>query len=581
LALAALVAVCAGAALALSGALDSLERQSVSTRFQLRKAPRPTEIVVVGIDDETFSRLREQWPFRRSLHARAVDRLHAAGAREIVYDVQFTEPTEPAEDLALYRALGRAGGAVLATSEVDDRGRSNVLGGDENLARIDSVAASTSLPQDPGGATSRFGYAAEGLRTLAVVAAERASGRRVERGSFPPGGAWIDYRGGPGTFPTVSFADVVAGDLDPALVRDRVVVVGATAPSLQDTHATPTGKALMSGPELEANAIWTALHGFPLRSAPAPLDLLLIALLGAAPLLAARRLGLVAGSLAMLVLAAGYAVAAQLAFNGGVVLGLVAPLVTLAVATAITIVASHVAETRERRRVAVENEALERRVRERTAELHDTQLEIVRRLGQAAESRDEETGQHIERISRRCHDVALAVGLDEREAELVGHASAMHDIGKIGIPDRILLKPGRLDPDEWETMKTHARIGASILAGSSSPLLRMAETIALTHHERWDGTGYPEGLCGEEIPLEGRICAVCDVYDALVSDRPYKASWSREEAMAEIARQRGRHFDPAIADAFLTLVARDTDASAPPMGDHWDANVAAFAERVG
>ena len=163
----------------------------------------------------------------------------------------------------------------------------------------------------------------------------------------------------------------------------------------------------------------------------------------------------------------------------------------------------------------------------------------------------------------------------------MGHASAMHDIGKIGIPDSILLKPGRLEPEEWEIMKTHAAIGASILAGSASPLLQAAETIARTHHERWDGNGYPAGLRGKEIPLEGRICAVCDVYDALVSDRPYKSSWTREAAMAEIAQQRGKHFDPAVADAFLTLAAREGDAPPPRMGDHWDANVAAFAERGG
>ncbi len=130
-------------------------------------------------------------------------------------------------------------------------------------------------------------------------------------------------------------------------------------------------------------------------------------------------------------------------------------------------------------------------------------------------------------------------------------------------------------------MKTHTTIGASILAGSSSPLLQLAETIALTHHERWDGAGYPAGLSGEDIPIAGRICAVCDVYDALVSERPYKASWSREQAMDEISRQRGKQFDPTVVDAFLRLVARDGDAPAPPMGDHWDANVAAFAERSG
>ena len=200
-----------------------------------------------------------------------------------------------------------------------------------------------------------------------------------------------------------------------------------------------------------------------------------------------------------------------------------------------TMTAGFVSERRERTRVAEHNDLLEQRVRERTAELRDTQLEIVRRLGQAVESRDGDTGEHIERISRLCQQLALALGLSEAEAELIGHASTMHDVGKIGIPDSVLLKPSRLDPDEWALMQSHTTIGAAILAGSSSPLLQTAESIALTHHERWDGTGYPAGLRGDAIPLAARICAVCDVFDALLSKRRYKRSWTMEEAIAELA----------------------------------------------
>ena len=132
------------------------------------------------------------------------------------------------------------------------------------------------------------------------------------------------------------------------------------------------------------------------------------------------------------------------------------------------------------------------------------------------------------------------------------HAAPMHDIGKIAIPDRILLKPGKLEPDEWEIMKSHAAVGAELLAGSRSPVVQLGEVIALTHHERWDGTGYPRGLRGEEIPLVARIIAVCDVFDALVSDRPYKTAWSVEDALEEIKSERGKHFEPRLADAFWT-----------------------------
>ena len=156
-------------------------------------------------------------------------------------------------------------------------------------------------------------------------------------------------------------------------------------------------------------------------------------------------------------------------------------------------------------------------------------------------------------MSELCHRLAVAAGMDPDEAELFRHASAMHDVGKIAIPDTILRKPGELTPDEWEIMRRHTTIGGDLLAGSRSPLVQMGEIVARTHHERWDGTGYPAGLAGEDIPLVGRICAVADVFDALISDRPYKQAWTIDDTLAEIARQRGRQFDPHIADLLLNM----------------------------
>ncbi len=150
-------------------------------------------------------------------------------------------------------------------------------------------------------------------------------------------------------------------------------------------------------------------------------------------------------------------------------------------------------------------------------------------------------------MSRLSYRLALAVGMDRDRAEMLLQASALHDIGKIGIPDRVLLKPGKLDADEWELMKTHTTIGAQLLAGSSSDVVQMAERIALTHHERWDGQGYPLGLSGDDIPLESRICTIADVFDALVSERPYKKAWPVSEALDEIARMSGSSFEPALA----------------------------------
>jgi HD-GYP domain-containing protein (c-di-GMP phosphodiesterase class II) len=538
--------------------IDGLEHDSLRARFSLRDAPHHNDVVVVGIDDATFAELKQQWPFKRSLHGRVIDRLHAAGALEIVYDVQFTEPTTPREDGALYDALVRSGGAVLVTGESDGHGHTNVLGGDANLRAAHSRAAAGNLVNDPSGAITQFQRSVGGVDSVPVATAERATGRPPAPGSFAGGKAWIDYRGGPGAIRTVPFAAVLRGRFDPAWFRGKVVVVGATTPTLQDVHPTPVGGSeLMAGAEVEANAIATALEGDPLRSAPQATGWLLVALMALVAPLLRLRLGIVASTAAAALAGCAYVVAVQLAFDSGTVLTAVGPPLALVTGAVGTIVASHLAESFERRRVSRGNAILEAKVQERTAELRDTQLEVIRRLGAAVESRDRETAAHISRMSRLCHRLALATGMEPAEADRLRHASAMHDIGKIGIPDRILQKPGKLDADEWEVMKTHTTVGAHILSGSRAPLIRMAETIALTHHERWDGSGYPYGIAGEQIPLVGRITSVCDVFDALISARPYKHAWTVDEALAEIARQSGRQFDPGLVEPFLAL-ARDT-----------------------
>ena len=205
--------------------------------------------------------------------------------------------------------------------------------------------------------------------------------------------------------------------------------------------------------------------------------------------------------------------------------------------------------------VRFQKELLEEKVLERTRELreaHDqlqeSQLDVVWRLGRAAEYRDNETGLHIIRMSQIAAVLGRAYGMAEEVADLLQVASPMHDIGKLGIPDRVMLKPGKLDEEEWKVMQTHAQIGADILAGGSSELMKMAHKIALTHHEKWDGSGYPNGLKGEDIPLEGRICAVADVFDALTSERPYKKAWSIDETMNFIQSESGKHFEPRLVE---------------------------------
>lgn len=218
-------------------------------------------------------------------------------------------------------------------------------------------------------------------------------------------------------------------------------------------------------------------------------------------------------------------------------------------------------------------EELDRLVAQRTAELAQSRLEVIHCLGRAAEFRDNDTGHHVVRVGRYAGLIAKELGLEKETVDLIEHAAPLHDAGKIGIPDSILLKPGRLEPsefeiikqhcefghqivgdidrDEWKELSVHTEVGAKIMEVGTSPILQMAASIAATHHEKWDGTGYPSGLAGEDIPLEGRITAVADVFDALSSERPYKKAFPLEECLRILEEGRGQHFDPTVLDAFF------------------------------
>ena len=190
-------------------------------------------------------------------------------------------------------------------------------------------------------------------------------------------------------------------------------------------------------------------------------------------------------------------------------------------------------------------------VDEQTQEIRDREKELIFRMSRAAEFRDPETGAHIQRMAYYSQIIAKGLGLDEKAQRTILEAAPMHDVGKIGIPDYILLKPGKLTPEEFDVMKTHAKLGHELLDGSGSEILRSGAEIAMSHHEKYDGSGYPHGLIGTKIPLFGRIVAVADVFDALTSERPYKKAWSFDEAVKFLEEGRGKHFDPMCVEAFL------------------------------
>lgn len=201
-----------------------------------------------------------------------------------------------------------------------------------------------------------------------------------------------------------------------------------------------------------------------------------------------------------------------------------------------------------------ENERLERRVQERTKALERAKAEILERLAKAAEFRDDDTGNHTQRVGELCELMARALGLPKRQVELMRAAAPLHDIGKIAVPDHILLKPGRLTDEEWEVMKRHTKIGAKLLSRSVSSTLRLGERIAMTHHERWDGNGY-EGLPGDRTPLSGRVVAVADAFDAMTHDRPYRKAMRPDDALSILKEERGRQFDPDVVDIFTSTFA--------------------------
>ncbi len=336
-----------------AGVLDDSELDTVDARFSIRGdlAP-PEDIVIVGIDDPSIRELAERWPFPRTLHAEAVKQLRLDGARVIGYDVQFTEPSEnPADDQELADAIAQAGNVVLATTIVDDRGRTNVFGGDDVLRTLQTRAAHAGYATDPGRVVRRMAHDLEKLDTLAVAIAERAQNREIPESEFPDEQPWIDYHG-KANVKTIPFYRVVRGDFPKGTFDNKIVIVGATAPTLQDVHPTSvSGEDYMFGVEVLANSVSTLLRDFPLREAPAWTTVALILLFGAVGPLIAIRFGPARAALIGVALALLYAVFVQLTFNSGVIVGFLYPEVSLALGVVGALAVAVVVNAFERQRV--------------------------------------------------------------------------------------------------------------------------------------------------------------------------------------------------------------------------------------
>jgi len=330
--------------------LDGAELDSIDERFGIRGSEgAPQDVVVVGIDDVTFDELGQRWPFPRSMHGKAIDALRKAGAKAIAYDIQFTEPTTPREDNALIDAVDRADGVVLATTEVDQGGKTNVFGGDQVLREIGTRAGSSNFVNDEDGVIRRLPYQVEGLESFAVAASEEFRGERIPGEGRPE---WIDYAGPPRTVQYLPFSRLLRGQFAPDLFEDKAVVVGATAPSLQDVHSTPVGDGQqMSGPEIQANAIVTVLADFPLKLAPDGLNITLIVLLGLVGPGIAMRFGPLRAAIYGLLTAIVFTVAVQLAFNSGLIVSFLYPLASLLLGVVGALAIGLVLDAFERERV--------------------------------------------------------------------------------------------------------------------------------------------------------------------------------------------------------------------------------------
>ena len=348
----ALASAALGLTLWATDVLRTPELDLVDARFSLRgDQETPRDLVVVEIDDQTFDEMQTAFPFPRSFHGALIDRLRQAGAQTIAYDVQFTEPTLPKEDQALAIAIDRADNVVLATTETDERGRTNVLGGEDVLRQIDARAANASLAADEDGVIRRIPLEIQGLKTFAVVTAEEVLGEEIDAADLGDDPALIDFAGAPGSIERISFSRVLAGDFPRQLFNGKAVIIGPSAPTLQDVHATSvSGDELMSGAELQANGVATILSGDTLEEAPGWLDAFLIVLMAMVAPAASLRLPPTRSALVALGGAVLFAVGAQLAFNAGLVVSVVYPLVALAAATVGTLAVSYLTATLERER---------------------------------------------------------------------------------------------------------------------------------------------------------------------------------------------------------------------------------------
>jgi len=600
------------------GAFEGLNRSLADFSFRLR-GPQATDrnIVIVAIDDQVFAKLG-RWPFPRRYYARILEA--AQGARAVGFDIIMTEPTEDDALLgrAIERSgrvvLPASIGKNLTLEPVPGPLATARRGHVQIEPATDGIVRRVFLTMSVGGTVLRSFAAVlcDTIRGEPLPLRSPSPKPRSPASGILTGEAMdIDFYGPPGTFDKISFSDVLDGLYPPSFFQGKILLVGITTPGLEDRMMIPftDERNTMPGVEVHASILNNLLDGKSIRPVARGVVWPVAVLGGLVFFLVFRRRTEGASALGWAAVLAGIAVTVFLLFGkariwfppalaglsvsasfvlayafrlddaarqldvkyrtlhrrlGGTEPGTASERRTAGIAG---VLSARGINAKIDRLLSVEQayeHTLEETVRRRTEELaaafetiNEMSNEMIYRLTRAVESKELGTGEHVTRIGLYAERIARYLRLPDEYVEMLSFASPMHDLGKIGIPDRILLKSDVLSSAEFAVMKEHTRIGERILSQSAHPKIKMSASIALHHHEKWNGSGYPEGLRGKEIPLEARIVAVCDQYDSLRSARPYKPPYDHEKAVKIIYQGDSRtspdHFDPDVLRAFLDL----------------------------
>ena len=533
----------------------------LSDQLFVSRSPSPN-VVVVGVDDdalETYG-MWAGWP--RSLHVQAIDNLSNAGARVIGIDILFSDVSP--DDEALAAAMKRAGNIVLPLVGTEYQPSldpkvtyAHVLPPWPDLGRASSSIGHANILPDRDGTVRRLPlvirdsngqiYPAFSLAVLHAFFAEPLPQEYLRQDGLlhllsrdvpvdDSYGFRLDFAPESASRPYLSYKDVVNGDFDPSVVENKIILIGMTATGELDKWAVPVSTDKVPGVYVHAAAIDNILRQQFLIEVDQAANLMIMLLLMGITGISLPRLGLRWGGATVVVLFIGYLAAGFFAFENGYVLNILYPLSVLPVSYIGNVFILNGA-------TLVENSRLHQRVA-------DGYKSTIKALAASIDAKDHYTRGHSQRVTEFALLAATSLSMSQDELEILEYAGILHDIGKIGIPDSVLRKPGPLTPEEWEIIRQHPVIGASIIEGIA--FLEEARKLALHHHERYDGTGYPDSLAGEDIHLGARLLAVADSFDSMTTDRAYRTAMSIDDALDELRRSCGTQLCPIAVEAFIS-----------------------------